>query len=370
MQEKGSIGAGMVYRDYGATEKKVSLLGFGGMRFERIDDTEECVRMMVQAAEGGINYFDTAPGYFKTKSESVYGKGLAELRKRKLPCYVATKTFKTSDDAIRKEIDAQLKRLDVDSIDFYHIWCITSMGDWDARKKDGILNTFRKLKEEGLIRHICVSTHLIQDENNTLLSEGSFEGVLFGYSAYNFKTREKTFNAIRSRKLGAAIMNPLGGGIIPGNPELFGFITRPGESAVEAGLRFLWDHKDISTTLVGFRSGQDIAEALAAMDHYKPRTEAELAAVKEKADNSFEGICTGCAYCDECPQNIPIPQYMDTYNQKILRRKGDDELRERLDDHWSISKADAGKCTECGQCENACTQHLPIIERLKYIARL
>ena len=359
----------MIYRDYGTTGKKVSLLGFGGMRFQHIDNTEECTGMMVKAAKGGVNYFDTAPGYFATKSETVLGKGLAELRRLGLPYYVATKTFKTTEDPIRREIDAQLKRLNVDFIDFYHVWCITDLNNWAERKNDGILDAFRKLKEEGLIKHICVSSHLIQDEINTLLTEGVFEGVLFGYSAYNFKTREKVFNAIRSKKLGAAIMNPLGGGIIPGNPELFGFIIRPGESAVEAGFRFLWDHRDISVTLAGFRHEQDITDALSAMEGYKPRTEAELTAVKEKAGDSLEGICTGCAYCDNCPENIPIPKYMDAFNQKILRQNGDLKMKERLNMHWDILPADAGKCTECGQCESACTQHLPIIERLKYIAR-
>ena len=40
----------MIYREYGQTGKKVSLLGFGGMRFEKIDDHDECVRVMTAAA--------------------------------------------------------------------------------------------------------------------------------------------------------------------------------------------------------------------------------------------------------------------------------------------------------------------------------
>jgi aryl-alcohol dehydrogenase-like predicted oxidoreductase len=39
----------------------VSVIGFGGMRFESVEDTDTSVQMMVRAAEGGINYFDTAP---------------------------------------------------------------------------------------------------------------------------------------------------------------------------------------------------------------------------------------------------------------------------------------------------------------------
>jgi predicted aldo/keto reductase-like oxidoreductase len=166
----------ILYRNYGKTGEKVSLLGFGGMRFGHIDDDAECIRMMVRAAEGGVTYFDTAPGYFGIKSETVFGKGLAELRRRKLPYYVATKTFKTTGEDIRREIEAQLKRLNVPVIDFYHIWCITNLPNWESRKRDGVLNTFQKLKDEGLIRHICVSSHLVQDEIETLLMEGVFEG--------------------------------------------------------------------------------------------------------------------------------------------------------------------------------------------------
>jgi predicted aldo/keto reductase-like oxidoreductase len=359
----------MLYRDYGLTGKKVSLLGFGGMRFSNVDDHDECVRMMVAAAEGGVNYFDTAPGYFETRSETVFGKGFAELRRKKLPYYCATKTFADNESEIRREIEAQLKRMDIPAIDFYHIWCITTLENWQKRKQSGVLETFRKLKDEGLIRHICVSSHLTKDEIKKLLLEGVFEGVLFGYSAYNFKTRQAAFDAIREKKLGAVVMNPLGGGVIPQNPARFEFLNRDGEDIVAAALRFLWDHPEISVTLVGFDTIQQVKQAIEAMEGYKPRTEAELAALKESGHSSFEGICTGCAYCDDCSQNIPIPKLMDAYNQKILSAPDKkDPIGDRLRWHWSLDRSVAGKCSACGQCEKACTQHINIIERLKEIA--
>jgi len=360
----------MIYRDYGKTGKKISLLGFGGMRFKNIDDHDECVRLMVKAAEGGINYFDTAPGYFETKSETVFGKGFAEFKKGGLPFYCATKTFASEEGAIRKEIEGQLKRLDIDSIDFYHIWCITDLNGWEKRKKDGILKTFTKLKEEGLIKHICVSSHLIKNEIKQLLLEDAFEGVLFGYSAYNFNTRQEAFDAISDKKLGAVVMNPLGGGVIPAHPQLFKFIQREGESVVEAALRILWDHDHITSTLVGFDTIEHLDEALGAFNNYKPRSKAELDAAKLKTASSFqsEGICTGCAYCDNCPADVPIPQLMDAYNQKILEGNSNDPIGNRLKWHWSLDRSAAAKCTSCGLCEKSCTQHLSIISRLKEIA--
>jgi predicted aldo/keto reductase-like oxidoreductase len=144
----------MIYRDYGQTGKKVSLLGFGGMRVAHVDDHEECVRMMAAAAEGGVTYFDTAPGYFEGRSETAFNKGFAELRRRKLPYYAATKTFASTESDVRREIEAQLRRMDIPAVDFYHIWCITSLSGWQERKDKGVLKIFRKLKEEGIIRHI------------------------------------------------------------------------------------------------------------------------------------------------------------------------------------------------------------------------
>jgi predicted aldo/keto reductase-like oxidoreductase len=337
--------------------------------------------MMVAAAEGGVNYFDTAPGYFDGKSETVFGKGFAELRRRNLPYYAATKTFASTESGIRREIEAQLKRLDIPAIDFYHIWSITDLENWQKRKKDGVLTAFRKLKEEGLIRHICVSSHLARDEIKSLLmeggeskqnsSEGIFEGVLFGYSFYNFRARQAAFDAIREKRLGAVVMNPLGGGLIPQHQERFKSLQRPGEGAVAAALHFLWDHPDINVTLVGFDTLEHVKEALAAVDSYVPRSQAELDAVMAEAPVSLEGLCTGCAYCvgsetdPVCPAGIPIPHFMETYNHKIFTGKDDFG---RLSWHWGVDRSLAKKCTACGRCEKSCTQHINIIERLKEFA--
>jgi uncharacterized protein len=360
----------MIYRDYGRTGARVSALGFGGMRFGAVDDRDACTTMMVKAAEGGVNYFDTAPAYFGIKSEQAFGQGLAELRKRKLPYYLSTKTSKSEPGLIRAEIEAQLERLGVEAIDFYHVWCITSLEGWDRRKRDGVIDTFRELKAEGLIRHISVSSHLIGDEIKELLQEEVFEGVLFGYSAYNTRTRRAAFDAIRSRRLGCVVMNPLGGGIIPQHPELFESLkTDPKESVVEAALRFLFAHEDISTVLVGFENEAQVEEALEAANGYKAAGRPSIQEIETRLTARFEGICTGCQYCDDCPQGIAIPKLMDAYNQKIFQGE-DKAILNRLAWHWNLSKEEAAKCVACGQCETACTQHLPIIKRLEEIAAL
>ncbi|MDR0624325.1 MAG: 4Fe-4S dicluster domain-containing protein [Treponema sp.] len=120
---------------------------------------------------------------------------------------------------------------------------------------------------------------------------------------------------------------------------------------------------------MGFNDEPQVREALAAMEGYVPRSEAELAAAKAGAGASFEGICTGCGYCDDCPQGIPIPKFMDAYNQKLLGdQPGKDVILNRLTMQWGLKAGQAGDCAACGQCETACTQHINIIARLKAIS--
>ncbi len=344
------------------------MLGFGGMRFKAIDDRDACVQMMVEAARGGVNYFDTAPAYFGVKSEQAFGAGFAELKQMGLPFYCSTKTNKSAPAAIRGEIEQQLKRLGLSAIDFYHVWCVNDLANWEKRKRDGIIDTFRRLREEGLIRHIAVSSHLIGDQIKELLAEEVFEGVLFGYSAYNFPIRQPAFDTITARELGCVVMNPLGGGIIPQNPEVFSFIrSRPDQSVVEAALHFLFAHERITTALVGFGNLQEVREALQAVDSYRGIDPQVIERMKDDVSEAFLDLCTGCRYCDHCPEGLAVPKLMDAYNHMKLYGKKEAAL-DRLKWHWNIPPEEAARCAECGECEEACTQHLPIMERLKEIA--
>jgi len=360
----------LILRQYGKTGKQCSILGFGGMRFAKVEDTELCARMMVEAAQGGVNYFDTAPAYFKVKGELAFGAGFRELARLGLPFYCATKTFEASEAGIRREIEKQLPRLGLQAIDFYHVWSVVTLENWRERKNKGLLAAFRRLKEEGLIRHICVSSHLIGEQIGELLREEVFEGVLFGYSAYNFPARERAFRAIAERGLGCVVMNPLGGGLIPQNPDLFGFLrARPEQDIVEAALHFLFAHEQITTALVGFATIEEVRQALRAAESFGRQPAPALEKVKAGLREAFQDLCTGCGYCDHCPEAIPVPKLMDAFNHWKLRGNSE-ALLERLKWHWGLPAAEAARCTECGQCEQACTQRLPIIERLRQVASL
>ena len=164
-------------------------------------------------------------------------------------------------------------------------------------------------------------------------------------------------------------MNPLGGGVIPDHPEIFNFIrTRPEETIVEAAIRFLLAHDRITTVLVGFSRSGGPARG--------PERRPGIPPDPPGGNRPHEGLGPGavpaiyapeCRYCDDCPEQVPIPELMDAYNFRLLYKQ-DKNVLDRLKWHWNLSPAVAAKCVECGKCEDACTQHLPIIERLKALA--
>lgn len=359
----------MLYRTYGQTGIKVSALGFGGMRFKDQKDVDGCAALVKAAYDAGINYFDTAIGY--GDSETVMGVALREMLKTRgaRPFYVSSKTFGCTEDEVRRDLEKSLKRLQLDCLDFYHIWCLLSPQAWAERKAKGIIKAFEKMKAEGLIRQIVVSTHMAGSEIAALLRDYPFEGVLLGYSAMNFAFRDAGVQA--AHELGRAVvaMNPLGGGIIPQHPDRFAFLqTRPGETVLEGALRFLFNDPRITISLVGFSCQEELRAALRAVDGFQPLDAASLARVRGALNISFNELCTGCRYCDHCPQGIPVPAMMDSYNQGVLTGKPR-AMAERLVGHWGVTwdKHTIDRCTACGLCEKDCTQKLPIIARLKEI---
>lgn len=362
----------MIYRDFGKTGKKVSAISFGGMRFENQKDVDACAKLVCSAFKEGVNYFDTAPGY--GDSEKLYGEAFKYLIKEygRASFFVATKTGAENRSDTRKDIEESLSRMGIDYIDFYYIWCVMSLEDFELRMRNGVFDEFEKLKSEGLIKHICISTHMNGSEIEEALNKYNFEAILLGYSAMNFNYREKALDTAEKKQIGTLVMNPLGGGIIPQNPDTFSFLkTQEDESVVEAALRFLIDDHRIHSSLVGLANQNQLKEAVKAVNGYKKIPDEKKIAIRTKLREAFNQMCTSCGYCDSCPHGIPIPRLMDTYNQYIFSGEKNESIINRLKWHWDIQSDDPilRKCTACGKCEKLCTQKLPIIDRIKRIRK-
>jgi len=364
----------MKYTRYGRTGKKVSVVGFGGMRFDITRPDEENAELVRYACSKGIDYFDTAPKYCNDKSEDIFGLAFKDMPGE---FYVSTKAMPDSVNTVAKAREAvkrSMERMGVAKIHFFHVWCLRNMDHYHAAVRPGALyDGLVACREEGLIDHIVFSSHQTGSEIKEMLASGKFEGVTLGVNLLNFPFRWDGVQAAADAGCGVAAMNPLGGGMIPQHERELSFLASPGESPTEAALRFAISCPQITVALVGFSDKAHVDTACRQADAARSFTQAELEAIRQRLGESMNAMCTGCGYCRDCPQDIPIPAYMQVYNEKLMFGRTDEEMKRLFDRHrkWGIligRRAEAGDCEECGRCEEACTQHLNIIERLKEIA--
>ncbi len=371
----------MYYKKYGNTEMKMSAVGLGTMRYDdgliSAGKLEACAEIPLYAFEKGINYFDTAPFYCQDKSEEITGMALSQLKRDQF--YVSSKTNfnaikalsggEISRDAFRRRLETSLARLKLDYLDFYHLWCVLSLDAYETQC-EALYRFFEEARSEGLIRNIVFSAHLQGRDVEEVIASGKFKGMLLGYNVLNYRFRQSGIEKAYEKGMGVVVMNPLSGGLIPQNPETFSFLTEGTDlNVAQAALRFVASHREVTVALAGCTTKEHIDDAVKAVKGLEELPAREVIAKYETQGLSFNDLCTGCGYCNSCPKGIEIPKFMDSYNQKLLTGR-EQEILDRLGGHWVIPAERAAECIACRKCEQLCTQHLPIAERLQEIAGL
>jgi predicted aldo/keto reductase-like oxidoreductase len=330
---------------------------------------EHCAQVIVKAWEHGINYFDVAPTYCGWRAEEMLGMALNQMEGT---VYTTSKSSSTQDstaDALRRRLESSLHKLGLEKITFYNMWGILNYNQYlDVIRPGGPYEGALKAKEEGLIEHIGFSAHCTGEEIERILDDNLFEGMTIGYNAINFKYREKGLLAAQKKGLGVAIMNPLYGGVIPQNPNKFDFIrNEENQTLAQASLLFGASQDAISVVLSGMTTEAEIIENTSCFAESYKFSEKKISMIKEKIEREFDSLCTGCNYCQGCPQQIKTNQLMLAYNQYILTDNSIAELQKYMKDVWRYTEEIKFKCLQCGYCEKKCTQHLPIIQRIQQI---
>jgi len=156
----------MRYSAFGKTGIQLSALGFGAMRLPmtksepRVVDEELAIPVHHKAFELGVNYVDTAPGYMDGLSEITVGKAINSWKGQRI--YVSTKNPIEDDsyDHWMERLDKSLKKMNRDSIDFYHLWGINLDGFRTRIDiKGGPIDAAKKALDDGRIKHLSFSWH-------------------------------------------------------------------------------------------------------------------------------------------------------------------------------------------------------------------
>jgi predicted aldo/keto reductase-like oxidoreductase len=168
-------------------------------------------------------------------------------------------------------------------------------------------------------------------------------------------------------------MEPVKGGTLADPPAAVKDIltaANPAMSPAVWAIRFAASLDGIITVLSGMSNTAQMEDNLNAMRAFKPLDDQERAVIEraQAALNAIPSIaCTGCRYCvDGCPMSIPIPDIFSAMNKHLIFGQTEGAKR---DYKWETRNGGkASDCVQCGQCEAACPQHLPIIETLKQCA--
>ena len=147
--------ASLPRRDYGRSGVKLSIIGFGGIVVKDAEQ-QHANRIVAEAFEKGVNYFDVAPTY--GDAELKLGPALEPYRKK---VFLACKTTERSREGALKELTESLKRLRTDYLDLYQLHAITDVEkDVDAVfAKGGAMEVFIEAKKQGQVRHLGFSAH-------------------------------------------------------------------------------------------------------------------------------------------------------------------------------------------------------------------
>lgn len=363
--------------------KEQSQLGFGLMRLPRLENGEidvEQVKGMVDAfMEAGGTYFDTARAY--AGSEAAIRQALVERYPRD-SYTLATKnaawiSAKNAEEA-KRDFDISLEQTGAGYIDFYLIHN-TGGTRTAAFDKFGMWDFVKQLKDEGKVRHIGFSHHdnaEILDELLTKHPEMEFVQLQVNYADWenpSIQSRKCVEVCIKHGKP-VIVMEPVRGGRLANPPAPVAEILReanPDAGYVSWAIRFALDVPGVTVVLSGMSNQAQMDENLRIWKSHTALTDAERDVLKRAQvtlDSLLDNPCTSCHYCmKECPVEMNISDIMEALNRKALY--GDEAGK-----HWygfaTGGKSLASDCTQCGQCEDACPQHIPIITKLEKAADL
>ncbi len=174
---------GLPLRPYGKSGDSLSLIGMGGIVVMNAEP-KQAARVVAEAVERGVNYFDVAPSY--GDAEEKLGPALEPYRKG---VFLACKTAERTREGARKEFEQSLKRLRTDYFDLYQLHGITDVEkDVDtAFAKGGAMEVFIEAKKAGKIRHIGFSAHS-EEAALAAMERFQFDSLLF---PFNFATYMK-----------------------------------------------------------------------------------------------------------------------------------------------------------------------------------
>lgn len=260
----------METRPFGRTGESFPILSFGGQRIvdEHNCTEEEAIRIVNTAIDRGIRYFDTAWAYSNGQAETRLGK---VVRHRRAEMWIATKTWDTTRDGARLQLEKSLTRLQTDYVNEWRLHNV-----WDYARLDaftgpgGALEAAIQARDEGLVRHISISCHTDPQILIKALDRFPFDSALVAASVLDhfiLSFAEEFLPIANARGVATIGMKVMG----------LGSLTHEPERALRYALGL-----PLSTVIVGMETMAQLEQNLAVAESFTPlRDEERLALFRD-----------------------------------------------------------------------------------------
>lgn len=396
----------MTYRTHPENGDRVSILGYGCMRWpltkdengKDIVDQEGVNRLVDYAIEHGINYFDAAPMYHNGDCERVTGIALSRHPRDKY--YIATKLSNFKDCS--HEASMQMYRqsfidLQTDHIDYYLLHSIGRIEDFNRRfLENGMIDFLLEERKAGRIRNLGFSFHGKKEGFDQLLELHSkyhwdFVQIQLNYVDWTHASSRNTDakylqEELDKKGIPSIIMEPLLGGRLAKLPKHIADRLKekgPQKSAASWAFRFAGSPQGVLTVLSGMTYMEHLQDNLSTYSPLNPMNDSEMVFMDETAElmEKYPTIgCTRCQYCMPCPYGIDIPGILSHYNKCVnegyISSSPESENYRKARRAYLISYdrsvgklSQADRCIGCNKCVSKCPQGISIPYELRRIDR-
>jgi predicted aldo/keto reductase-like oxidoreductase len=274
-------------RQFGRHEVKISALGFGGHHLGDAPDESAAVRLVRQAVDGGITFFDNCWEYHRGKTEVWMGAGLKGVRDR---VFLMTKvcTHGRDKDLALRMLEESLHRYRTDHLDLWQIHGVSFENDPDLFiRKGGAAEALEQAKKDGKVRFVGFTGHKDPSIHLKMLATGfPFDSVQMPLNAFdaNFHSFEQeVLPELNRRGIAALGMKPICG---HGDPVQKGVLT--GEEALRYAMSL-----PVTTTITGIDNAAALEQALKVAQGFEPLKPPEMQSLRDRCrpyalDGRFE----------------------------------------------------------------------------------
>ena len=406
-QKKETANEGMTYRIHPENGDRISILGYGCMRWPVIknEDGSETVdqegvnRLVDYALENGVNYFDAAPMYHHGICEKVTGIALSRHPRDKY--FVATKlsNFKDwSTEASMKMYRQSFEDLQTDHIDYYLLHSVGNLEVFNKRFVDnGMLDFLLEERKAGRIRNLGFSFHGQKKGFDDLIALHSkyhwdFVQIQLNYVDWTHASSRNTdaeylLQELDKLEIPSIIMEPLLGGRLAKLPKHLAERLKerdPQKSAASWAFRFAGTPKTVLTVLSGMTYMEHLEDNIRTYSPLVPLTEEEARWLDGETANLIESYptipCNDCKYCMPCPYALDIPAILLHYNKCV--NQGNVPESQQAENYQKARRAflvgydrsvprlrQANRCISCRECVSHCPQNIDIPRELQRIDR-